>query len=79
MGGAPVIEAVAGDDVEVEFIDGIGPPVGTEFTVVKGHERCAVEERGVAAGGCEGGDDSLHVLLIEFARMSTQVADAFFV
>ncbi len=38
----------------------------------------ALEEDSVAARGDEGGDDGLHVLLIEIARAAAEIAVAFF-
>ncbi len=64
-----VVEFLAADEVEVELVDDVGPPVGAEGVVVEGQEGGAVEQNSVASGGDEAGDYGFHVLLVELADL----------
>src|SRR5690348_2326547 len=74
-----VVERVALNEVEVESVDGIGPPAGAVSAVAEGHERAAVEQDSIAARGNEVRDHGLHVLLVEVAGAAAQVSVALLV
>ena len=74
-----VADISAGDEVVIELVDRVAPDVLADLGILEGHERPAVEQEAVALGRYERRHAGFHVVLIEVAVMTTQVADSLLV